>query len=60
MDFTLDMPASMNLITQKCFHKATRVTDRFHLQKIASEAVQKIRIKYRWKALKQENKEHIE
>ena len=55
-EITLDMPASMNLIAEKCFHKAIRVTDRFHVQKFTSEAVQEIRIKYRWKALEQENK----
>jgi transposase len=40
------MAASMNLTAEICFHKATRVTDRFHLQKLASEAVQQIRIKH--------------
>ena len=55
-EITLDMAASMNLIAEKCFHKATRVTDRFHVQKLASEAVQEIRIKHRWEALEEENK----
>ena len=58
-EVTLDMAASMNLIVEKCFHKATRVTDRFHVQKLASEAVQEIRIKYRWEALEEENKGDI-
>ena len=47
----------MNLIAQKCFHNATRVTDRFHIQKLASEAVQEIRIKHRGEALEEEKKE---
>jgi transposase len=34
---------------------ATRVTDRFHVQRIALEALQEIRIKYRWQAIDQEN-----
>jgi transposase len=37
------------------FPNATRVTDRFHVQKIALEALQEIRIKYRWQAIDQEN-----
>jgi FMN phosphatase YigB (HAD superfamily) len=32
----------------ECFPNATRVIDRFHVQKLASEALQEIRIKYRW------------
>ena len=55
-DLALDMAASMNLIVEKCFNKATRVTDRFHIQRLASQAVQEIRIKYRWLALKEKNK----
>lgn len=33
------------------------VTDRFHVQHLAYEAVQEMRIKYRWEAIEQENKE---
>jgi transposase len=32
-----------------------RVTDRFHVQKLALEALQEIRIKYRWQAIDMEN-----
>lgn len=32
-----------------------RVTDRFHVQKLATEALQEMRIKYRWEALDAEN-----
>ncbi len=49
------MAANMNLIIKKSFPKAARVIDRFHVQKLASEAVQNIRIKYRWKAIDNEN-----
>ena len=38
-EITLDIAASMSLITQKCYHKGTRVIDRFHVQKLASEIV---------------------
>ncbi|WP_238652259.1 transposase [Flavobacterium psychrophilum] len=45
----------MGLIAKKCFPNATCVTDRFHVQKLATEALQEIRIKYRWQAIDQEN-----
>jgi len=54
-EVTLDMAANMNLIIKRSFPKASRVIDRFHVQKLASEAVQNIRIKYRWKAINNEN-----
>ena len=49
------MAANMNLIVKKCFPEAKRVTDRFHVQKLAYEAVQDIRIKHRWETLDEEN-----
>ena len=54
-EITLDMAGNMGLIVKKCFPNATRVTDRFHVQKLATEALQEIRIKYRWEAIDQEN-----
>ncbi|MCW2118513.1 transposase [Flavobacterium sp. 7A] len=54
-EITLDMAGNMNLITKKCFPNATRVTDRFHVQKLTTEALQEIRIKFRWVAIDQEN-----
>jgi transposase len=56
-EITVDMASNMNLIAKKCFPKATIVTDRFHVQKLAVEAVQDERIKYRWQAIEQENKD---
>jgi len=57
-EVTLDMAGSMNLIVQKCFPKATRVIDRFHVQKLACDAVQELRIKHRWDAIDLDNKQH--
>ena len=54
-EITLDMAANMGLIAKKCFSNAVRVTDRFHVQKLALEALQEIRIKYRWQAIDIEN-----
>lgn len=54
-EVTLDMAANMGLIVSQCFPKASKVIDRFHVQKLAFDAVQEIRIKHRWEALDQEN-----
>lgn len=56
-EVTLDMAASMNLVVKRCFPLADRVIDRFHVQQLATEAVQELRIKYRWEALDQENEQ---
>lgn len=49
------MANSMKTIAKTCFPKATQVTDRFHVQKLALEALQDIRIKHRWEAIDLEN-----
>lgn len=54
-EVTLDMAANMNLVVQKCFREAKRVIDRFHVQQLACDAVQEMRIQYRWQALDEEN-----
>ena len=51
------MAANMETIARHSFPKAKLVTDRFHVQKLAYDAVQEMRIKYRWEAIEQENKE---
>ncbi len=56
-EITLDMANAMKLIAKKCFRKATQVTDRFHVQKLALDALQDIRIKHRWEAIDKENQE---
>lgn len=55
-EVTVDMAPNMNLVIKKCFPKAETVTDRFHVQKLALEAVQEQRIKHRWEIIEQENK----
>jgi transposase len=54
-EVTLDMAGNMALIIKRSFPKANLVIDRFHVQKLTSDAVQEIRIKYRWEALEKEN-----
>ena len=54
-EITLDMAYPMISICSTAFPKAVQVTDRFHVQKLAYEAVQELRIKHRWEALEAEN-----
>ena len=53
-EVTLDMAGSMNKIVKHCFPKASLVIDRFHVQKLAYDAIQEIRIAHRWDAINQE------
>jgi len=54
-EITLDMAPSMNQAVRSCFTKALIVIDRFHVQKLVYDAVQNIRIKFRWEAINTEN-----
>lgn len=56
-EVTLDLASTMERIVKKSFPKAKMVADRFHVQQLASDAVQQIRIGHRWQAIEQENKE---
>lgn len=54
-EVTIDMAASLNLAVRRCFPKSDKVIDRFHVQKLAFDAVQEVRIQLRWEVLEQEN-----
>lgn len=56
-EVTLDMAATMQKIISSCFPNAQQVTDRFHVQQLAYDALQDLRIAHRWEAIDQENKE---
>ncbi len=56
-EVTLDLSDSMRRIVSVAFPKAKRVIDRFHIQKLACDAVQDIRVTHRWDALQQSNDE---
>ena len=56
-EVTLDLSDSMRKIVRTAFPKASRVIDRFHIQKLACDAVQELRIKRRWDAMQQANDE---
>jgi transposase len=54
-EVTLDMAKNMEAAVRAVFTNATLVTDRFHVVKLAMEALQHIRINERWKELDKEN-----
>ena len=56
-EVTLDLSDSMRKIVRTAFPKASRVIDRFHIQRLACDAVQELRIKHRWDAIQQANDE---
>lgn len=56
-EITLDLAATMERIAKRSFPKASLVSDRFHVQQLAGDAVQQIRIEHRWEAIEQENQE---
>lgn len=53
-EVTMDLSNSMNLIVRCCFPKANRTIDRFHVQKLACDALQEMRIAHRWDAIQEE------
>ena len=55
LEVTLDMSNVMDWIVRECFPNCKKVIDRFHAQKLVSEALQEMRIRERWKALDEEN-----
>lgn len=54
-EVTLDLARNMELIAANSFPNASLVSDRFHVQQLSTEALQEMRIKYRWKAIEIEN-----
>jgi transposase len=54
-EITLDMANNMNWIVRQIAPNAIRTYDRFHVQQIVSDAVQTIRVHFRWEAINQDN-----
>lgn len=54
-EVTMDMANNMSSAVRRAFPGAFHVIDRFHVIKLAIEALQHIRIKYRWEELDKEN-----
>lgn len=59
-EITMDMSNSMRLIARRCFPKAKRTIDRFHVQKLACDALQEMRIAHRWDAIQQDTDDREE
>jgi len=55
-EVTLDLSSSMRKIVRSSFPKTVQVIDRFHVQKLALDALQEMRIDFRWAAIREENK----
>ena len=53
-EITMDMSNSMHLIAKRCFPEAIRTIDRFHIQKLACEALQEMRIAHRWDSIQED------
>jgi len=53
-EVTLDMAYSMRKIVRRSFPNASRVIDRFHVQKLTYDALQEMRIAHRWDAINEE------
>jgi transposase len=54
-EITQDMANNMQLASKICFPASILVTDRFHVVKLVMEAMQHLRIKYRWQEIEKEN-----
>lgn len=53
---TTDLSSAMMLTVRNVFPKAKLINDRFHVQQLVSEAIDQMRIGYRWEVLAEENK----
>lgn len=54
-EVTLDMANNMSHAVKMSFPMAMQTTDHFHVIKLAMEALQHIRVKYRWEEMDKEN-----
>jgi transposase len=52
---TTDLSSAMMLIARESFPKAQLINDRFHVQQLMNEAVDNLRVRYRWEVLEAEN-----
>ena len=55
-EITLDMAGNMQKIARRCFPRDMQVVDRFHVSKLVYEAVQDLKIAYRWQVMKEDRK----
>ena len=55
-EISLDLSMGMDWIVREVAPNAMKTVDRFHAEQLITEAVQQVRIKYRWEAIEKENK----
>lgn len=55
-EITMDMARNMEAASRNSFSNSKLVTDRFHVVRLVLDALQHLRIKYRWEAIEEENK----
>ena len=55
-EMTLDLSNSMDWIAREIAPNAMKTYDRFHVERIVTEAMQQVRVKLRWEAIDRENK----
>jgi len=53
---TTDLSSAMMLTVKTVFPKATLINDRFHVQRLVTDAIDQMRIGFRWEVLAEENK----
>ena len=53
---TTDLSSAMMLTVRTVFPKATLINDRFHVQQLVTDAIDQMRIAFRWEVLAEENK----
>jgi transposase len=56
-EISLDLSLGMDWIARQIAPNAIKTYDRFHAESLITEAVQSVRIKYRWEAIEKENKQ---
>jgi transposase len=54
-EVSMDMARNMSLAVQNSFPNSIKVIDRFHVVRLVMDAMQHIRVSFRWEAIKQEN-----
>ena len=54
-EVSMDMARNMGLAVEKSFPSAKRVIDRFHVVRLVMDAMQHLRVGFRWEAIDQEN-----
>ncbi len=54
-EVTMDMARNMALAVENSFPKSQKVIDRFHAVKLVMDAMQHLRVNFRWEAIKTEN-----